>query len=118
MHYQVVLVEAVPPLARFDARSAPCSSAPARSPGDTQRNLDIFPEYSGETFKHILVPVWLLTYTYGPKVFQVVANGYTGEIAGRVSEEPVEDRRRHPAARNHRHRDDYGPGSEIVAAPP
>jgi hypothetical protein len=29
------------------------------------------------------VPVWLLTYNYGAKAFQVIANGYTGQIAGR-----------------------------------
>ena len=44
-------------------------------PGDTYRNLQIHPAYSGQTFKHMLVPVWLLTYTYGAKAFQVVVNG-------------------------------------------
>jgi len=52
-------------------------------PGDTYRNLRIDPDYSGRTFKHILVPVWLLSYTFGRKTFQVVANGYTGVLAGR-----------------------------------
>ena len=52
-------------------------------PGDTQRNLRVFPDYSAQTFKHILVPVWLLTYTFHGKPFQVVINGYTGTIAGR-----------------------------------
>ena len=51
-------------------------------PGDTYRNLQIQPQYSAQTFKHLLLPVWLLTYTYGPRTFNVVANGYTGEIAG------------------------------------
>jgi ribosomal protein S27E len=51
-------------------------------PGDTHRNLDVSTGYQGRTFKHILVPVWLATYTYGPKSFQVVVNGYTGTIAG------------------------------------
>ncbi len=51
-------------------------------PGDTQRNLEILSEYQGRTFKHILVPVWLATYTYGRKSFQVVVNGYTGKMAG------------------------------------
>jgi hypothetical protein len=27
--------------------------------------------------------VWLLSYTYGRRTFQVVANGYTGVLAGR-----------------------------------
>jgi hypothetical protein len=52
-------------------------------PGDTHRNLRVFADYRGQTFKHILVPVWLLTYTYGRRNFQVLVNGFTGDIAGR-----------------------------------
>ena len=32
--------------------------------------------------KHTLLPVWLLTYTYGSKNYQVAVNGATGKIAG------------------------------------
>ena len=39
--------------------------------------------YSGQTFKHILAPIWLLTYNYGSRNFQVGINGYTGTIAGK-----------------------------------
>jgi hypothetical protein len=28
------------------------------------------------------VPIWLMTYTYGAKSYQVVVNGVTGEMAG------------------------------------
>ena len=38
--------------------------------------------YRDQTFKHILVPVWLLTYTFGARVFQVAANGVTGRMSG------------------------------------
>jgi hypothetical protein len=38
--------------------------------------------YQGRTFKHILVPIWLVSYTYGAKSFQVVVNGYNGKMAG------------------------------------
>jgi hypothetical protein len=51
-------------------------------PGDTHRNLQISSHYQIRTFKHILVPVWLASYTYGSKSFQVVINGYTGKMAG------------------------------------
>ena len=51
-------------------------------PGDTYRNLVIQPTFSKQTFKHTLLPIWVLSYTYGAKTFQVVANGYTGDIAG------------------------------------
>ncbi len=51
-------------------------------PGDTHRNLQTRQEYSAQTFKHVLAPLWLLTYVYRGKPFQVVVNGYTGKIAG------------------------------------
>ncbi|MDB6016421.1 MAG: zinc ribbon protein [Pedosphaera sp.] len=55
----------------------------AEVPGDTQRNLQVDADYSGQTFKHILVPIWLLAYNYGTSNYQVVINGYTGTIAGK-----------------------------------
>ncbi|HUR34060.1 MAG TPA: hypothetical protein VM032_09725 [Vicinamibacterales bacterium] len=51
-------------------------------PGDTYRNLQVESTYSNQTFKHILVPVWLLSYVYGSRAFQVLVNGATGAIAG------------------------------------
>jgi hypothetical protein len=55
----------------------------AQVPGDTQRGLSVDDDYSGQTFKHILVPIWLLTYNYSSQNYQVVINGYTGVIAGK-----------------------------------
>ncbi|MEI8108840.1 MAG: zinc ribbon domain-containing protein, partial [Verrucomicrobiota bacterium] len=55
----------------------------AEVPGDTQRGLRVSSDYSGQTFKHLLVPVWVLAYTYGSGSFQVIVNGYTGAIAGK-----------------------------------
>ncbi|MEI9894455.1 MAG: zinc ribbon domain-containing protein [Chthoniobacter sp.] len=52
-------------------------------PGDTYRSLQVMPSYAGQTFKHILVPVWVLAYTYGAQTYQVVINGYTGTVAGK-----------------------------------
>jgi len=51
-------------------------------PGDTYRDLQVRASYAQRTFKHILVPVWLITYTFGPKTYQVLVNGYTGTTAG------------------------------------
>ncbi len=49
---------------------------------DTHRNLSVNATFSHETFKHILVPIWLLTYMYRTSAYQVVVNGVTGSIAG------------------------------------
>ncbi len=81
-HYQVVLIDAARG-ARESMDAKLRSMCAGQVPGDTHRNLEIYPEYSGETFKHILVPVWLLIYAYGARSFQLVANGYTGKMAGR-----------------------------------
>ncbi len=52
-------------------------------PGDTHRFLKVRSQYRQQTFKHILVPIWILSYRYGERTFQVVINGVTAEIAGR-----------------------------------
>ena len=51
-------------------------------PGDTHRNLVVDATFHDQTFKHILAPIWLMTYVYGAKSYQVVVNGVTGTIAG------------------------------------
>ena len=80
-HYQVVLVDAAEASRKQMHRKLE-SMCGAQVPGDTYRNLRIRPDYTGETFKLVLVPVWLLSYDYHGKAFQVMCNGSTGEIAG------------------------------------
>ena len=58
------------------------SMCASQVPGDTHRNLRVHANYAGQTFKHILAPVWLLSYDYGRRNYQVVVNGSTGTIAG------------------------------------
>ena len=57
-------------------------------PGDTYRNLAVRAEYSRQTFKHILAPVWFLTYTYGSRRFQCLMNGVTGAVRGEYPKSP------------------------------
>jgi len=51
-------------------------------PGDTHRNLQVQATFTAEKFKHILVPVWLMSYRYRTTAYQVVVNGVTGEMSG------------------------------------
>ena len=60
----------------------------AQVPGDTFRNLEVQADWSGQTFKHILAPVWLLSYHYGARGFQCVMNGVTGAIRGEYPKSP------------------------------
>jgi hypothetical protein len=79
--YQIDLIAAAEESRRrMDAELR--SLCAAEVPGDTHRNLAVHATYSAQTFKHILAPVWLLSYTYGSTSYQVVVNGVTGSIAG------------------------------------
>jgi ribosomal protein S27E len=50
--------------------------------GDVQRIDTLDTDYSAETFKHILLPVWMAAYKYGGKSYRFLVNGQTGEVQG------------------------------------
>ena len=50
--------------------------------GDTQRILSMNVRHSDTTFKHLLLPLWISSFRYGEKVYRVVINARTGEVAG------------------------------------
>ena len=39
-------------------------------------------QYDAITYKHLLLPVWLLAYRFNDKTFQVFINAATGEVQG------------------------------------
>jgi hypothetical protein len=86
-HYQVALTEATGD-SEAQMRAALEQLCARQVPGDTYRKLVIHPTFSGRTFKHLLVPIWLLVYVFGRTSYQVVVNGYTGKIAGRYPFSP------------------------------
>ncbi len=54
----------------------------SRIGGDTQRVTSIHSRYDAITFKHLLLPLWLMVYRYNDKVYQILINAGTGEIQG------------------------------------
>lgn len=50
--------------------------------GDEQRIHSITTRHNAITFKHLLLPVWMLAYRYHDKAYQVVVNAGTGEVQG------------------------------------
>lgn len=51
--------------------------------GDTQRVHNIDMSLSEETFKHILLPVYISSYQYSGKKYHFFVNGQTGTISGK-----------------------------------
>ena len=50
--------------------------------GDAQRIDQVDTRYGDETFKHILLPIWMAAYKYSGKSFRFLVNGQTGEVQG------------------------------------
>lgn len=45
--------------------------------------------FSDVRFKHILLPVWLSSYTYRGKIYRFMVNGETGRVAGKAPVSPL-----------------------------
>lgn len=50
--------------------------------GDEQRVNSVDTDYSDETFKHILLPIWMAAYKYNNKTYRFVVNAQTGKVRG------------------------------------
>jgi predicted RNA-binding Zn-ribbon protein involved in translation (DUF1610 family) len=68
--------------ARDQMETAITAEARRRIGGDEQRVHSCQTQYSAVTFKHLLLPVWLLAYRYNGKAYQVMVNAATGEVQG------------------------------------
>jgi len=51
-------------------------------PGDTHRALRVRTSYSDMTWKHLLVPLWVVAYRYRGKTWRIVVNGQSGQVDG------------------------------------
>jgi len=50
--------------------------------GDEQRVHSVSTDYNALTYKHVLLPVWILAYRYGDTPYRVVVNAVTGAVNG------------------------------------
>ena len=51
---------------------------------DRADSVKLSTHYSNITYKYLLVPVWLSSFSYKDKVYQFVVNGQTGKVAGKA----------------------------------
>lgn len=68
--------------ARRTMRARTKSACLEQASSRTTRNFSMNLDFSEESWRYILLPLYLATYRYGDKVFQVLINGQTGSIAG------------------------------------
>jgi DNA-directed RNA polymerase subunit RPC12/RpoP len=53
-------------------------------PGDTHRNLQAVHDIAGVHWKHVLLPLWSLSYEFAGKCYTVLVHGQTGRVHGRA----------------------------------
>jgi len=68
--------------ARHEMESAIEADVRAHIGGDTQQIEAIRTGWAGLTYKHVLLPAWLLAYKYQGKSYRVAVNACTGEVHG------------------------------------
>ncbi len=50
--------------------------------GDRQRISSLSTQHDNVSFKHILLPIWICSYTHNEKTYQFIVNARTGEVQG------------------------------------
>lgn len=53
-------------------------------PGDTQRNLRVKNHIQGVRWKHVLLPIWTLNYSFRRKNYTVLIHGQSGRVEGQA----------------------------------
>lgn len=56
---------------------------------DHVRNLNVTTVHSNITYKYMLLPLWLSSFTYKGKVYQFLVNGQTGKVGGKTPISPI-----------------------------
>lgn len=46
-------------------------------------------DYGDILFKHIILPVWISSYTYKEKIYNVYINGQNGRVVGEYPKDPI-----------------------------
>lgn len=69
-------------IARERAENALREESRRRIGGDEQRLYTLECRYDAVSYKHLLLPVWMLAYRYRNKSFRVFVNAVTGEVQG------------------------------------
>lgn len=81
--YQIDL-EAAYHLAQGEIISTQRARCAGDVPGDTHRNLRVDNDIENVRWKHVLLPMWSLTYQFGGKPYPVLVHGQSGRIVGKA----------------------------------
>ena len=55
---------------------------------DHTRNVSVRTQYSNITYKYLMLPVWISSFTFNGKVYQFMVNGQSGKVGGKYPVSP------------------------------
>ncbi len=76
-------------VARHEINNSIYSGVVRKIGGDQVRNVHINTSYKNILFKHILLPVWMSSYSFKGKIYRFMVNGQTGEVQGNSPISPI-----------------------------
>ncbi|MGF1505012.1 MAG: hypothetical protein ACFB51_07765 [Anaerolineae bacterium] len=65
-----------------EATRKACEQDALAGEADKVRNMTVTLDFSGESWRYVLLPVYLATYNYNDETYQIVVNGQTATIGG------------------------------------
>ena len=82
LNYEVSMRDGFHQFAKPQIETAVDSTIRQDIGGDEQRIYSMDLDFSHQTFKHILLPVWVSSYRFKGKVYHITINASTGEVQG------------------------------------
>ena len=76
-------------ITEMDSELRSMSAADVRRRYDRVRNVNINRNYTEQTFKYLLLPVYSTSYSYNGKDYNVLINGQNGKVSGEYPKSPV-----------------------------
>lgn len=55
---------------------------------DTYRNIKLQADFKDITYKYLMLPIWISSFTYKDKVYQFMVNGQSGKVGGKAPISP------------------------------
>ncbi len=55
----------------------------SKNHANTSRNVSVNVQHSNITYKYLLLPIWISSFTYKGKVYQFMVNGQSGKVGGK-----------------------------------
>lgn len=80
--------EAAKSIIKMKLKSMAGDKLQAEHHADASRNVQVQTKFSNITYKYLLLPIWISSFTYKGKIYQFMVNGQSGKVGGKSPVSP------------------------------